>query len=152
MAAATYRIGPSDFFTPGDLEADADLVDQQATQLDGQIMARGNDQLTGAWEAWLSGWRSFYGSTFGGYLSSLFASFNDGNRDALISYENQLSSWQQQAAAQGVSVIGAQVQASTGSKDTLGAQLGVQGLPSAGALTILIIVAVIALFVFKEKA
>jgi hypothetical protein len=148
VAAATYRIGPSDFFTPGDLQADAQTLDAQVSQLDQQILANTSPDFSGSWEAWVSGWRSFYGDHFGGYFSSFLSSWNDSNRDALISYENQFSTWSQQAQQQGAQSYGPTIQPSTGSGDTLGAHLAAQGLPSAGGITALVVAVIVLIVVF----
>jgi len=151
MAAATYRVGPSDFFTPGDLSSDADTVNGQIAQLDAQI--QGNELATGEftdqWTHFEVDWRTFYQAHFGGFFSNLFSALNDSNRDDLIRYENQLAAFQASAAAFGASLI-APVGPSSGSKDTIGDQLSAQGLPSKSTLIVLGIIAVVVLVLWKS--
>ncbi len=154
MGAATYRIGPSDFFSPGDLEADADTLDAQVSTLDAGL--EGNETVPGAlldqWIVWLGAWRAFRDDHFGGYFSSFLSSLNDSNRDDLIRYENQYESFRAQAAGY-VDVV-APVGPSSGSGDTLGKQLGAQTsgiLPSTGTIIVAVIAAIV-IFVLWRKA
>ena len=158
-ATATYRIGPSDFFTPGDLKADADTLNGQVSDLDGQV--EGNEDIdqddTDAWTSWKAQWDAFYKSDFGGFFSSLLTALNDSNRDQLIQFETKFSTFASQFSSSGASVAGGVVQPSTGSKDTIGDQLKSQNLPDPtkilpSSTTIIIVLAlvVVALFIFKE--
>jgi hypothetical protein len=158
--AATYRIGPSDFFTPGDLEADAQTLDGQVDQLDGQV--EGSDvappDFLDQWTSWHTDWKTFLGSHFGGYLSSLFASLNNGNRDDLVRYENQFAAFAARASTFGAAVI-APVAPSTGTKDTLGDQLkaqtsglGLPSLPSFESIAVVAVAIIVLVVVWKWKA
>lgn len=123
--SATYRIGPSDFFTPGDLAADAKTVDDQVGELDRQI--EGNDQvdqtLVDQWTVFHQEWTAFYAAQFGGFFTNLFTALNDSNRDQLIQEETKLAAFAAQFQAAGVAQLAAGVvQPSTGSGDTLGKQ------------------------------
>lgn len=152
MGTATYRIGPSDFFTPGDLQADADTVQGQIDALDAELLGNFATPLdfSDQWSHFENDWKNFYTDHFGGFFSNLFSALNDSNRDDLVRYENQLAAFQTQAAGFGAKLI-APVAPSTGSQDTLGAQLKAQGiLPSTTGL-ILLAVAAIALIVVWKK-
>lgn len=154
MAAATYRIGPSDFFTPGDLQADADTLNSQVQTLD--LVLDGNEAAPqtwwDAWQAWMSEWKKFYSSTFGGFFGALFASFNDANRDQLISFENQFAAWAQQAAGYGAALPGPTLEPSQGSHDTLGDHVAKQtaALPSATSIVIVVLVLIALVWVAKS--
>jgi hypothetical protein len=157
MATATYRIGPSDFFTPGDLKADADTLNGQVDELDAQI--EGNtalDQtLVDQWTAFHQSWRDFYGKSFGGFFTNLFTSLNDSNRDQLIQFEAMFGNFAAELAQQGASLAGGVVAPSGGSGDTLGAQLGAQlgGAAGAGLATkaiVIVALIVVALFIWKK--
>lgn len=157
-AAATYRIGPSDFFTPGDLKADADTLNGQVEDLDNQI--EGNESVDSTeveqWVAFQGRWGAFYTSNFGGFFSSLLTSLNDANRDQLIQYEKDFGNFAAAFAPSGVALAGGLVQPSTGSKDTIGDQLKQQTenapdiLPSGNKIIIILVLVVVALFIFKE--
>lgn len=158
-ATATYRIGPSDFFTPGDLKADADTLDGQVTDLDQQI--EGNEGVdtteSDQWTAWLARWKAFYSSEFGGFFTNLLTALNDGNRDQLIQFEKDFSNFATTFATQGAQLAGGVVQPSTGSGDTIGAQASQQVkdlptgvFPSSTSIIIILGLIVAALFIFKE--
>jgi hypothetical protein len=155
MGTATYRIGPSDFFTPGDLTADANTVQAQVDVVNQQVT--GNESapsdFVDQWNAFETHWKGFYADHFGGFFSSWFSAFNDSNRDELISYENQLAAFQKQAQGFGADII-APVAPSTGAGDTLGAQLGKQlagaGLPSISTLVVLAVVGIVAFVIWKK--
>ncbi len=158
-ATPTYRIGPSDFFTPGDLKADADTLNTQVGELDQQI--EGNEAidqtLVDQWTAFHQAWTSFYSSQFGGFFTNLLTALNDSNRDQLIQYEKTFANFAQQLQQQdsSVSIAGGVVQPSSGSGDTLGAQVSQQlgGADVSGLATKVIIVAVllvVALFIWKK--
>ncbi len=152
MGTATYRIGPSDFFTPGDLTADANTVQAQVDVLN--LLLNGNESVpsdfTDQWQAFESHWTGFFADHFGGFFSTWFSAFNDSNRDELISFENQLQSFQSQAKGFGADIID-EVEPSSGSGDTLGKQLGAQfaGFPT-GTLVTFAVVAIVAFIVWKK--
>jgi hypothetical protein len=153
MGAATYRIGPSDVFSPGDLSADADTVDGQVKALDGELA--GNEHapvdFVDQWTAWENQWRAFYTAHFGGFFTNFFSALNDSNRDDLIRYENQLATFIDQARAFDANVI-APVGPSSGAKDNLGDQLAAQGLhlPSISTLVVLVVAVIVAVVVWKS--
>lgn len=151
MGKATYRVGPSDFFTPGDLSADADTLEGQVSALDRQI--EGNEgasvEFSDQWTAFLTSWRAFYNAHFGGFFSTFFSALNDSNRDDLIRYENQLGAFEAQAQGFGASLV-APVDPSTGSKDTIGDQLAAQGLPGVSSFVLIAAAVVVVLLVWKS--
>lgn len=149
MAAATYRIGPSDFFTPGDLSADAETLQLQITLFDAQLAeADVPTDFEDQWMLFETAWRGFYQAHFGGFFSSLFTAFNDSNRDDLIRYEHQFSDFQARAKGFGATLI-APVSPSAGAGDTLGAQLAAQGLPGTGTLVILAVALIAVVLVWR---
>jgi len=155
VGAATYRIGPSDFFTPGDLQADAATLDAQVTTLDAEI--EGSEAASPAfvdqWNVWTQQWKAFRDEHFDGWFSSLFSALNDSNRDDLIRFEMQFSSFAKRAASFGADVV-APVDPSTGSKDTLGHHIGDQaaGLPSisTGAIVTVAVAAIVVIVVWRQ--
>ena len=158
MGAATYRIGPSDFFTPGDLQADAATLDAQVEVLDDEIESGGAPPgFVDQWTVWVQQWRAFRDDHFGGWVSSFFSALNDSNRDDLIRFETQFSSFSKRAASFGADVV-APVDPSTGSKDTLGEHLrdqaeGATGLfPSTGAIVAMAVGAIAVILVWRAKA
>ena len=159
MAAPAYRIGPSDFFTPGDLQSDADTLDGQIRALDAAI--DGNDSIPqDQWDqfaVWMSSWKKFYSSSFGSYFTDAITALNDANRDQLIQFENAFQSWVSLFAQSGVTFPGAVIQPSQGSGDTLGAQLNKQLEPvaktlgiSAVSIVTIAVVLVVVLFVVRR--
>lgn len=153
MATATYRIGPSDFFSGGDLSADADAVQAQIEVLDRELS--GNEgappDFLDQWTAWEGQWRAFYTQHFGGFFSNLFSALNDSNRDDLIRYENQLATFIDHSKAFGADVV-APLTPSTGAKDNLGDQLRAQGLqlPSISTIVLLAVAVIVAMLVWKS--
>jgi hypothetical protein len=157
---ATYRIGPSDTFTGGDLKADADTLNGQVEDLDGQT--EGNESLQPSdveqWVSWQGKWAAFYANDFGGTVTNLLTALNDSNRDQLIQYEKDFANFATTFASSGITLAGGVVQPSTGSGDTLGAQLAQQLkgldpagiLPSSTTVIIVLVLIVAALFIFKE--
>lgn len=159
MATATYRIGPSDFFTPGDLKADADTLNGQINALDAQI--EGSDSIDQGtidqWRAWLSSWQDFYGGEFGGFFRNLFTALNDSNRDQLIQFESTFANFASEFATAGAHVAGGVVAPSSGSKDTIGDQLAEQVkdapsglLPSGTKIIIALVVVAVIVFLWKK--
>ncbi len=142
--AATYRVGRSDFFTPGDLAADADTVNAQAdaldTALDGNTTSP--QEWWDAWNVWRAQWRYFYKQNFsGGYLSDVAAALNDSNRDDLVRYETQLEEWIKQADGYGASLpSGSRVQPSSGSGDSIDNHLKGIGLPDLNTIALIVTV------------
>ena len=129
--AATYRISSGDFFTPGDLAADAQTLDAQVKL---------TDLGTPEWAAFAAQWDAFYADHFGGFLSTFFTAFNDGNRDQLVQFEARYSAL---AAAAGVSrATDVQVKPDVSALDQLKGQLLGSG-PLVSWSTALVVVAVI---------
>lgn len=144
LPSGTYRIGPSDFFTPGDLESDAKLLDGQIQAVDAQVQSNANVDATwmASWQTFKKAWDDFYGSNFSGWFSSLFAAFNDSNRDDLVRYETQFQQWYQDAQGFGAALpAGALTAPSTGSGDTIGKQIAAQFTDSSGTMNKLLWVA-----------
>ncbi len=149
---ATYRIGPSDFFLPGDLSADADTVNGQVAELDGQLAAlNASPDFEDQWTHFETSWKGFYSDHFGGYVSTFLSAFNDSNRDDLIRYETQLADFQARAKQIGADLI-APVGPSSGAGDTIGKQLGAQGLPSTTGLIVLAVAVIAVLIVWKTTS
>jgi len=150
MGTATYTVGPSDFFTPGDLQGDADLLNSQVTGLDNALNgneAAPQDWFDG-WTAFQASWLKFYSSTFGGFLTDVMAALNDGNRDTLISFENQFATWATQATSYGAGLPGPTIAPSTGSGDSIAKQLApLEGLLPSGTTLVIIVLVLIALVV-----
>lgn len=150
-ATATYRIGPSDFFLPGDLAADAATVDGQITELDELLDDAGAPaEFADQWLYFHNAWSGFYSDHFGGFFSNLVSALNNSNRDDLIRYENQLAAFQAQARTFGAEQV-APVAPSTGTKDTLGDHLNAQGLPSAVSLTVLLVAVALLIVLWKAS-
>jgi hypothetical protein len=150
VAAATYRIGPSDFFTSGDLEADASTLNDQVTVLAAEL--EGNTSVPGdfldAWHLFHLQWGKFYEDKFQAWDTFLVA-FNDSNRDGLISFERQLAGWQQQAAAYDVAAPGPTIAPSTGSGDSIKNHLDGLPIPSTSSIVIIVVVAAVVLVIWK---
>lgn len=149
--AAQYRVGPSDFFTPGDLEADGDTLNNQVSILDNILSGDQAGKVTqdywDQFQLWLSSWKSFYSSNLSSYLGAAEASLNDGNRDQLISFETQFGDWANQAKSQGVTLPGSIIVPSTGAKDNLLDQLknaaGLNNISTGWVLAALVLIAAI---------
>jgi hypothetical protein len=155
--AGMYRIGPSDFFTPGDLAADARTLNDQINNLDGQNWDAPSQSLFSAFQSFLSEWRSFYSSNFGGFFTNLATALNDSNRDQLIQFENRYTSFVNQYRLESGNNIPDVVAPSTGAQDTIGAQLLNQLqplIPQFNIKNVLIVVgigaAVIGVIVFRR--
>jgi hypothetical protein len=157
-AAPKYRIGPSDFFTPGDLAADAQTLNGQVDELDTQIEGNTDvDQsLVDQWTAFHAEWKGFFADEFGGFFRNLFTSLNDANRDQLIQYETIFNNFYAQLQQYNVGLSGGAVVPSDGSGDTLGEQVNNQlkDLPSptatATSIVAIIVVAVVAYLIWKR--
>jgi len=143
-ASATYRVGRSDFFTPGDLAADAQTLDNQVDLLDAQLntdTGSAPQSWLDSWHAFFASWKAFYASDFqgNGFFGNLFTALNDSNRDELVSYEDRFDTWANDAKNYGAELPGgSRVTTSEGSGDSIGNQLKNLGLPSTGSLTLLI--------------
>jgi len=123
IGQATYRIGPDDFFTGDDLNADAQTLEGMVKLLDAKV--EGNPDvpkdLVTAWVLFQSQWEGWYYSTFVGssFLGNLWTALNDGNRDQLIQFENRFADLASQLANNGVSAPGVDVVGSQGAPDTV---------------------------------
>jgi len=158
VAAPTYRVGPSDFFTPGDLEADGATLDAQVATLDAEL--EGNERIPQSfadqWTLWKARWAIFYDDHFSGFFSAFLSSFNNSNRDDLIRYENQFAEFERKARELGAEVV-APVQPSTGTKDTFGDHLREQldEAPSLGpsvtTIVVVVVAVVLAIVVWKAR-
>lgn len=142
---AEYRVGPSDFFTPGDLHADADTLNGQVDALDAVYESGGGDpsaDLQDAWARFTAQWHAFYRSAFGSFWDDLATAVNNSNRDQLIQYEQRFEALRVQMASAGISATAAnQVQP----KDDSFFGAGLLGMIA------LVIGLVIALIVLKDK-
>jgi hypothetical protein len=161
VGQATYRIGPSDApVLPSDLLADAATLNGQMNELDGTDFANVSQATFDAWNAFLQEWRAFYSGTLGkgSWFSALAADLNDSNRDQLIQFENRFATFANQIQAQsGQQLPGGVVAASSGSGDTLGAQLANQLQPlipsiNAGHVLLYVGLGVAALAAFYFRA
>lgn len=142
MGAGTYRVGRSDFFSPTDLQADANALNAQVHQLDDALQnnTAAPTSWFDSWNGWYAQWWGFYKSTFdGGYLTALGAALNDSNRDELISHEQQFETWVKEAADYGTTLPGgSRVLPSSGSGDSLKNHLADLGLPSVQTIGLVI--------------
>jgi len=117
LTAATYRIGPSDFFTSADLLADAKTLNGQINALNNANWDRPSQALFDGFQGFLSEWRGFYSDTFGGLFN--FSALNNSNRDQLIQYESRFNTFAAEYASQtGNALPGGVIAPSTGTKDT----------------------------------
>jgi hypothetical protein len=151
--AATYRIGPSDTFTSGDLEADAKTLDGQTKILDDADWTAPSEGLFDSWWAFLSEWKTWHTDTF--TTNWVGAGWNDANRDQLIQYERRfvefVGKWQNETGQQFPAPL---IQPSEGSGDTLGAQLKKQLDPLSPSFSWLAaaVALVVALIIWREFA
>ncbi len=135
--APEYRIGPSDVFTPGDLSADAATLNNQINALDDLDWSKPSEELFNAFFAFKAEWRTWYTSTFSGWLGAFGAALNDGNRDELIQFEIRFGTFATQYKAEsGNDLPGGVVAPSSGAKDTLGQQIANQLQPLIPSLNI----------------
>lgn len=136
--AGTYRVGPSDFFTPDDLATDAKTLDAQIKALDSLL--ENNTAPTewfDAWNVFYAKWWAFWKDHFGGWFSNFVTAFNDSNRDELVSFEQQFETWATQAAGYGAQLQdGSRVGPRTKSGDSLDNHLAGLGLPSLNTLAL----------------
>jgi len=143
---ATYRIGPSDFFTSADLLADAKTLNGQVNGLNNQNWDRPSQELFDAFQAFLSEWRAFYSDTFGGLFN--FSAFNNSNRDQLIQFEQRFATFAEQYESQsGQRLPGGVVAPSEGTKDSFGNHLKNQLqplIPEFDINTVLVVVGLVA--------
>lgn len=109
---ATYRIGPSDFFTPGDLKADADTLQSQVVALERQSNGRPGlpIDLVDAWVLFQGDWAAFYYQNFGGWLTNFLTAANNSNRDQLVQFEVRFADIAKRYANAGVEAAGVSVQ------------------------------------------
>jgi hypothetical protein len=124
-----YRIGRSDFFTSGDLQADAATLDRQIALLDNQDMTKVTQTWFEGWQAFWSEWKRFYSDVF---LNSIIGpGWNDSNRDQLIQFEERFGQWEPQWEAQSSQKLpgGPPIAPSTGAQDGLGDHLANQLRP-----------------------
>jgi len=141
-----YRIGPSDFFTPGDLRADANTLNDQINRLNDQNWDKPTEGLFEAFQGFLSEWRAFYSQGFG-----LFTALNDANRDQLVQFETRFQAFVTQYEQQANIDVPDVVAPSSGAQDTLGAQIRNQLqplIPSVNLTYALIAVAVVGLVLY----
>lgn len=135
--APSYRIGPSDVFAPEDLSADAATLNNQINALDNLDWTNPTQALFDAFFAFKAEWRTWYTSTFSGWLGAFGAALNDGNRDELIQFETRFGTFATQYASEsGNQLPGGVVAPSTGAKDTLGQQIANQLQPLVPSLNI----------------
>ncbi len=90
---ATYRIGPNDYFTPSDLQADADTLASQVAALDAvwsNVPGGKLNDVDDSWIVFTSQWNAFYRNVFGGgSIGDFLAALNNSNRDQLIQFEQR---------------------------------------------------------------
>lgn len=153
-AAATYRVGRSDFFTPADLADDATTLNAQIEQLD--TLLDGNTAAPQAWfDSWgsfVAQWKGFYNRTFAGngFFGNLFTALNDSNRDELVSYEDRFDTWAKDAQQYGGGLPeGNRTTVSQGSGDSIDNQLKKLGLPSLGTVAIVLVALTAAVIAWK---
>jgi hypothetical protein len=117
--APSYRIGPSDFFTPGDLQADSRTLNDAVNRLDDSDWTKPSQALFDAWTSFIPEWRGFYTGNFLGWTDAFLASLNDSTRDQLIQFETRFLDFVAQYQQQTGIALPDVVQPSTGAKDTL---------------------------------
>jgi hypothetical protein len=154
MAGITpsYRIGPSDFFTSGDLLADANTLNDQVNRLNDQFHSGTtvSDDLWNAWADFIQQWRGYYSDTFGGVFGGFFAAFNDSNRDQLIQFETRFQNFVIEYQDQTRTSVPDVVAVSSGTKDNIGEQLRnqLQPLVPSVNMTYVLIALVIGIVVY----
>ena len=124
---ATYRIGPTDFFTGADLHADAITLNSQVTALDRLVegIPQGQDPLGSdleqSWFGFTAQWRGYFHNTYedAGGFSDFLTALNDGNRDQLIQYEQRFADYAQRMKEKGISSAAVNVALSLGAPDTV---------------------------------
>lgn len=124
---ATYRIGPDDFFTGGDLQADAKTLNSQVQGLDRVVsdVPNGDPRLTddmfASWAGFTSIWNSYYQMNWAtsGDIANFFAALNDGNRDQLIQLEERFADLAARLKAAGIDSAAVNVAVSLGAPDTV---------------------------------
>ena len=125
IGKATYRIGPADVFTGGDLLADAQTLQTQVVALDAQVegVSGLSADTVKSWVLFQGDWAAFYASTFNsgqsGDLSNFLTALNDANRDQLIQFENRFADIAAALKQAGVSSVAADVAVSAGAPDTV---------------------------------
>ena len=126
-----YRIGPDDYFTGGDLKADAEtlngMMEATATVVDGTSNREsviGSDLLQ-SWNSLYAAWFNYFQDTYksSSGFDNFLTALNDGNRDQLIQYENRFADLHAQLKAKGVYSALADVAGSLGAPDTVTALL-----------------------------
>lgn len=134
----SYRIGPSDFFLPSDLLADANTLNDQINRLDDQNWDKPSQGLFDAFQDFISEWRKFYTSM--GFFSAL----NNSNRDQLVQFETRFIAFVSNYQAESGVNVPDVVAPSSGTKDTFGDHIRNQLQPLAPSLNITyVIIAVI---------
>lgn len=125
--SATYRIGPNDFFTGGDLKADATTLNSQVSALSRVIQDIPQDQdplgsdLETSWASFESMWDSYFQNTYAdaSAFDNFLTALNDGNRDQLIQYENRFADLAEKIKAKGIDSAAVNVAVSLGAPDTV---------------------------------
>jgi hypothetical protein len=123
---ATYRIGPDDFFTGGDLRADAYTLNsmvQAVEQVVGDVPAhdpRLSEDLFTAWAMFTAQWNPSFAADWdnAGSASTFLLALNDGNRDQLIQFESRFADIYSKLKAAGIESSYVNVELSTGAPDT----------------------------------
>ena len=134
---AAYRIGPSDFFTPSDLLADANTLNNQVNRLNDQDWTKPSQALFDAFQNYLSEWRRFYSGM--GFFSAL----NNSNRDQLIQMEQRFEAFAENYQSEAGVTVPDIVNVSTGSKDGLGDHIKNQLQPLLPSVNIVYVIAAI---------
>jgi len=123
----SYRIGPADFFTGGDLAADARTLDGQVQLLDGLVQNIPNSDKTisssvyDAWFAFEAEWSFYYADNYAtsGAIGNFLHALNDSSRDQLIQYEERFEDFVKKFAAAGYDTSAIDVDVSFGSPSAL---------------------------------
>ena len=139
--AGTYRVGPSDFFTPDDLASDAKTLDAQIKALDSLLQDAPDapEAWFDAWNVFYAKWWAFFKDHFSGWFTNFVTAFNDSNRDELVSFEQQFETWASQAADYGAKLPdGSRVGPRDKSGDSLDNHLKGLGLPDLNSISLLV--------------
>lgn len=124
---ATYRIGPADHFTGGDLKGDAVTLNSQVQATDDVIgnVPQGDNRLSeGLFQAWATFtaiWNPYFADTYqnSSGFDNFLTALNDGNRDQLVQFENRFADLYQQFKSAGITSPAVDVAVSLGAPDTV---------------------------------
>lgn len=150
--AAVYRVGRSDFFSPGDLQADAETLNRQILTTD-NLLEDDHAVPTAEFDAWngfYAEWLHFFKDHFVGYFDTLLSSLNDSNRDQLVAMEERFEAFMTTFEGYGFGLPeGSRTKPSSGSGDSLDNHIKGLGLPSLGTVGIVAGIIVSGIVIWK---